>query len=380
MRTTMLWIILVTILLALPCQSASGKLSEEDLERLKSLAANVNLTYNIYPELAWIIERDGPIPLARDLLARQEPELVQMGLKVFRFHRLVMLKAEVGRLADESEEPLQSSARQAMLFAGVPFEEALASVTKEDQKSRVVRDYALSAAQQWEFRDRNYNAMLRLIADEKRPLSHRRSAWFALAGAPYNYHLSGLLMDLDEWLRWAEKLDAPAPEIAFGLARFSSPEATFHLRPYLKSTDSAARALAAFGLASRRDPDAVRVLIDLLPEFDRPEPLLWHSVGQCAFQGLLNLDNSILIRLALDGLVADGDKAIVQIVGDQVGSAALDALVKFMVVRDAEGAQQRKAVGELLKQRIAGQSFLFEETTELRYIGPREPFGRPQTD
>lgn len=300
---------IVAIIFSLGCfaGAALGELTAEDVVTLKNRPKDVNVWLNPYPFLDELVEREGLIPLTRQLLRHQEPELVKMGLSLMEFHRLSMLRGELIPLMKHPEHDYQ--AMQAWVSAGVPIETALREIQDKALRDMLIGHYVDVGILDRQRVQPVYLLLREIVHDNTQAKDLRRAAWRSLAGKKWPF-TNVLVLSLNEWLKFSEDFSASDKEIVSGLRQYGGLVAADQFRPYLSSKDPAAAVEAASILAGYHEPEAVPVLMQLLTDLKTEVGPMQGVVGLKAYNVLMQVDNAKLLRLALRQLIAGKNAAV----------------------------------------------------------------------
>ncbi len=329
-------------------------LTPEEIELVKATSPTSGPPYS---SLEPSIKERGMVPFVRALLSRDDPHVLTLGLKLVRYHRLYLLKRDMLRIVVEEEvsRHLRRWALEALAHSGVSLEEVLQSLRGEEAKKEAIRAFGVAADDMRHDLAARIRFEVRSVMDsENRPLPIRRAAWGALAESGSRPAIG--LYGLDESLvEWARKLNLPDEEYARGLFLRDGPVVRDELVGLLESPDILARMWAAHGLVyTFQDWRAVQLLVDSLPRYDVSMDA-FGSVGACAFQTLVLIDDGVLLKRAIGHLSKQENGSLQGIVErGQDSDEALLAVQKYLESeRDSEAKNAvAGAIGDWLRPRL----------------------------
>lgn len=308
--------LIVAIIFSLGCfaGAALGELTAEDVATLQNPPKDVNVWLNPYPFLDELVEREGLIPLTRQLLQHQEPGLVKMGFSLMEFHRLSMLRGELIPLMKHPEHAYQ--AMQAWVSAGVPIETALREIQDKALRDMLIGHYVDAGMLDRQRVQPVYLLLREIVHDNTQAKDLRRVAWRSLAGKKWPF-TNMLVLSLNEWLKFSEDFSASDKEIVSGLTQYVGLVAADQFKPYLSSKDPVAAVAAASILAGYHEPEAVPVLMQLLADLKTEVGPMQGTVGLKAYNALMGIDDGKLLRLALRQLLKENHPAVPESIRNQ---------------------------------------------------------------
>lgn len=374
-------LVLGAILVGVVAGSAPAELTDKDVAQLQTIAARVNSGAQQYPLLASFLEREGPVGLAKALLARKEPDIRQMAVTVIRFHRLFMLAPELSTIADNPQDPLRDAAGLALADCGVSLPVALASVAKEESQVKLVECYGAMvgplSSMGLHMGEYVKAGLTTVMYTKKYPLAVRMAAWKSVAGRVLEVDRNVPFVSVDEWRQWGKEHGAKDSDMVLGLIAYDLPTLDDQLRPYLSSSDVAARAMAAGTLVHQfHDASAIRVLVELLSRFGEG-PEAWGDTGAYAFMRLRAIDGGSLVRAMVVGLLRDGNKELRAVVGDKKNELdQIGEVIRFLNDREPQRLERRRALGEAFRNWYNAHA----EEFEFEIAQPQLRFQHNQSD
>jgi len=386
-RITILFAVLIcgAVSLLFSPRNVHAKLSDKHIADLLRIAPRVNASRQPYPQMKSIVEKEGLVDLARELLAHKEPALRELGLTVAMFHRLVMLRPEIAKIITVPKETrgMKGFAMAAMAYTGIPLRDALDGISDSKTQAWLVSRYGFTAPMvRRDIGDSIWMAMLAFLRDESKASGLRQIAWSRLSGARLRADERVPVLDIHEWQEWAEKLKVSETEYVQGLLARRPENLAIRLAKYLDSADHGARVLAASSLAyDFHDAIVVPILIESMPHFEKQMPR-WGSVGFCAYQGVMRIDEGALIRIPLEDLLAQENKELKEIAGGEpVVEDAMAKLSLYFVAGGERDAKKKNKVARIIadwwKRRPEMLDFTITRQ-QLRIVRPVPPDVSPE--
>jgi hypothetical protein len=338
----------------LAVQGGTPVLAPGERDALRGIAAGVRDDASLYPTLESAVKQKGLVPLAVALFREDEHTLWRLGLRLIIRHRLgPLLQTEIMTVVTDTAGGLRAKESLVQLpFTGIALSHALHVARSEDMQTDLVYRFWLCAGvMAADDRNRIWAEMALLARNNNCSRTLRIELWRALADARYALTDQMVVGDEEYW-RLGKDLDVgPDNEVRALLAR-RSVDLHAQLVAFLSSDDVAARTRSAFTLASEfHEPKAVSVLAKGLPYLETPM-VPWGSVGYCALQGLMRVDDGTLLKAAVGGL-QENDTVKATLGAGRTSDDVLDRLEEVLAPSSAVALRTRKDLATAIAQWLA---------------------------